>query len=64
MKNGSEHPQVTVHPASGVEQYARGCSLWLPPRDARRIAVLAREWQCSISEALERIIADEFRRRF
>ena len=63
MKNG-ESTQVVVHTVSGNDPHARGLSTWLPPRDARRLAVLSREWQCSIAETLERLIAEEFRRRF
>jgi len=62
-ENGSSS-RVAVLNSQGPDPYARGMSLWLAPREARRLAVLARDAGCSLADVLERLIGDDFRRRF
>lgn len=54
-------PRATILPPSAD---GHGLSVWLSPRDARRLAVLARDADTSMGEKLCMLIGDAFGKRF
>lgn len=54
------HP---ILPPPSEQARSEGLSLWLPPRDAKRLAVLAKDYGESHADTLSRVIAFFFKSR-